>query len=169
MIGNDIIDLDQAKKESNWKRKGYLNKIYTEAEQEYILSSKNQDQIIWCLWSMKEATYKIINRKTLQRFYNPKALICRLTLTGSTKVEGQVTYKEHQYKTKTTLYQSYIHTIAIEQKSKFDNVLTLFNDTTLNIQKELFGAPFIYKNQQKKPVSLSNHGSYQSVSFLNIQ
>jgi lactate dehydrogenase-like 2-hydroxyacid dehydrogenase len=28
-IGNDIVDLALARKESNWKRPGYLNKIFT--------------------------------------------------------------------------------------------------------------------------------------------
>ena len=37
MIGNDIIDLDVAKTESNWKRKGFLDKIFTANEQFQIL------------------------------------------------------------------------------------------------------------------------------------
>jgi phosphopantetheinyl transferase (holo-ACP synthase) len=33
VIGNDIVDLALARKESNWKRPGYLNKIFTTKEQ----------------------------------------------------------------------------------------------------------------------------------------
>ncbi|WP_332368793.1 hypothetical protein [Spirosoma telluris] len=29
MIGNDIVDLTQAKQESNWQRKGFLHKLFT--------------------------------------------------------------------------------------------------------------------------------------------
>jgi hypothetical protein len=32
VIGNDIVDLALARKESNWKRPGYLNKIFTTKE-----------------------------------------------------------------------------------------------------------------------------------------
>ena len=33
MIGNDIIDLALAKKENNWQRKGFLDKLFTPKEQ----------------------------------------------------------------------------------------------------------------------------------------
>jgi hypothetical protein len=33
MIGNDVVDLALAQKESNWKRKGFLNKLFTSVEQ----------------------------------------------------------------------------------------------------------------------------------------
>ena len=36
MIGNDIVDLALAQKESNWKRKGFLDKIFTLQEQLFI-------------------------------------------------------------------------------------------------------------------------------------
>jgi hypothetical protein len=41
VIGNDIVDLALARKESNWKRPGYLNKIFTTKEQLLISSAEN--------------------------------------------------------------------------------------------------------------------------------
>ena len=32
MIGNDVVDLATAKNENNWRRKGYLEKLFTEEE-----------------------------------------------------------------------------------------------------------------------------------------
>ena len=32
MIGNDIVDLDLARTQSNWQRKGFLDKIFTKKE-----------------------------------------------------------------------------------------------------------------------------------------
>jgi hypothetical protein len=40
VIGNDIVDL-AARKESNWKRPGYLNKIFTTKEQLLISSAES--------------------------------------------------------------------------------------------------------------------------------
>jgi hypothetical protein len=37
---NDIVDLALARKESNWKRPGYLNKIFTTKEQLLISSAE---------------------------------------------------------------------------------------------------------------------------------
>jgi phosphopantetheinyl transferase (holo-ACP synthase) len=60
VIGNDIVDLALARKESNWKRPGYLNKIFTTKEQLLISSAENPNTMVWNLWSRKEAAYKII-------------------------------------------------------------------------------------------------------------
>ena len=38
MIGNDIVDLKLAKNQSNWQRKGFLEKQFTEEEQKTILT-----------------------------------------------------------------------------------------------------------------------------------
>jgi hypothetical protein len=45
VIGNDIVDL--AWKESNWKRPGYLNKIFTTKEQLLISSAENPNTMVW--------------------------------------------------------------------------------------------------------------------------
>ena len=55
MIGNDIIDLSLAKIESNWQRKGFLEKQFTAKEQQLILEAPNSFVMVWRLWSMKEA------------------------------------------------------------------------------------------------------------------
>jgi len=64
MLGNDIVDLDLAKTQSNWRRKNYLDKIFTTEEQLLISSAKRPDEMVWLLWSMKESAYKIYNRKS---------------------------------------------------------------------------------------------------------
>jgi phosphopantetheinyl transferase (holo-ACP synthase) len=59
MIGNDVVDLVLARKKV-WRRTGYLQKIFTESEQLLIENSSNPHVLVWKLWSMKEAAYKII-------------------------------------------------------------------------------------------------------------
>ena len=46
MIGNDIVDLVQARLQSNWKRKGFVEKIFTQKEQELIFSSQNPENMV---------------------------------------------------------------------------------------------------------------------------
>ena len=55
MIGNDIIDLALARKESNWLRSGFLDKIFTLREKLLISNSQNPETTVWNLWSRKEA------------------------------------------------------------------------------------------------------------------
>ncbi len=71
MIGNDIVDLALASLQSNWRRAGYLNKLFTQKEQDYILQAPNPDVMVWTLWTMKEAVYKIIIQQNGQRGYYP--------------------------------------------------------------------------------------------------
>ena len=72
MIGNDIIDLTLAKLESNWKRRGFLEKQFTANEQKLILTAKNSFVLVWKFWSMKEAAYKICVQQNETRFFAPK-------------------------------------------------------------------------------------------------
>ena len=94
MIGNDIVDLALAKKESNWKRKGYLDKIFTVSEQLLIQKFTNQELAIWNLWSRKEAVYKIILQKGGIRGYYPIKIECLdLNLeNGKVQFENQIFY-----------------------------------------------------------------------------
>jgi phosphopantetheinyl transferase (holo-ACP synthase) len=70
VIGNDIVDLALARKESNWKRPGYLNKIFTTKEQLLISSEKIRYHGMEFMES-EEAAYKIYNRATGIRGYFP--------------------------------------------------------------------------------------------------
>ena len=72
MIGNDIIDLSLAKTQSNWQRKGFLEKLFSNDEQQLILEASNSFEMVWRLWSMKEAAYKIYTQHNEIRFFAPK-------------------------------------------------------------------------------------------------
>ena len=78
MIGNDIIDLSFARLESNWQRTGFLEKQFTANEQKLILTAKNSFILVWKLWSMKEAAYKIYLQQNETRFFAPKKFDCLL-------------------------------------------------------------------------------------------
>ncbi len=157
MIGNDIVDLALAKKESNWKREGYLNKIFTSKEQMLISASENPDIMVWNLWSRKEAVYKIYNRKTGIRAFIPLKIEC-------SKVDleiGIVTCFNEIYYTKTEITNQYINTVAVIETSDFEKVLVLDNKTKIT---KLNGIPFLDSN--KKIVSISHHGRFKQVVTL---
>lgn len=84
MIGNDVVDLKLAATESNWKRTGYLDKIFTVAEQKFIFSAENETEMVWVLWSIKESVYKAFLRINYDRgFYPSKIEITSLKKNGS--------------------------------------------------------------------------------------
>lgn len=161
MIGNDIVDLVLAKKESNWKRKGFVDKIFTPQEQLLIKSSVNQENTIWNLWSRKEAAYKIYNRQTGIRKYNPIQFECfDLNLEI-----GKVVFEDLVFYTKTEITREYIYTIAVSDIWNFNKIQT-FDDAAI-IQKQN-GIPFyINENQIINPISKTNHGRFERIISIH--
>lgn len=161
MIGNDIVDLELAQIQSNWKRKGYLDKIFTKNEQLFILNSENPDVMVWNLWSRKEASYKIYNRITGNRIYNPIQFEC----FDSEQSIGTVMNRGVFYFTKTEINSIYVHTISVLNLDDFKSVT--YENRNSKIIK-INGIPFLKNNDKKMPIpiSISNHGKFEKIVSL---
>lgn len=162
MIGNDVIDILQSRHESNWQRKGFIQKLFT-ADEQYIIALDTEPEImVWLLWSMKEAAYKIYNRQTKIREYVPKKFVCTVLSQNSDYSTGQVIYGEHVYHTKTTISQESIHTIAVNCLKDLDNVIEIENK---GIVKDRNGVPYLSADTKNvfADVSVSHHGRFEKV------
>ncbi|WP_413998346.1 4'-phosphopantetheinyl transferase superfamily protein [Flavobacterium sp. W1B] len=157
MIGNDIVDLALARKESNWKRPRFLDKIFTSDEQLLILKAKNPEIMVWNLWSRKEAAYKIYNRETGIRAFIPIQLEC----IYKSEASGFVICNKKVYYTQTSILEDKIHTIAVYKKEYFKQIMSISPEA--NIQK-INGIPFLVDNLNKvfKPISISHHGRFSA-------
>lgn len=191
MIGNDIVDLNQAHKDSNWKRPRFLEKVFTQNEQALIFSSKNQNQTVWLLWSMKEAAYKIYVRQFGERFFNPKRLECAF----ESKTKGRVIIEDRVFNTTSKFDKNYIHTIATmsevkelksncfkaentscksQSQSSRDVVVEVYSKirniskNSVTINKDDLGVPFfsLKNRKQKESLSISHHGHYCAYAIL---
>lgn len=114
MIGNDIVDLAQAGHDSNWQRRGFLEKLFTPHEQQLIHSATDPNQMVWLLWSMKESAYKAIVRQTERRFFAPQTLPCSGLSVGAETATGSVCYDKVWYRTTSLITGQYISTVASE-------------------------------------------------------
>jgi phosphopantetheinyl transferase (holo-ACP synthase) len=158
MIGNDIVDLALAHKESNWKRPGFLNKIFTQNEQGFIFNAEKPEIMVWNLWSRKEATYKIVNRQTGIRAYIPLKLECFDVYNQI----GKVICMGKCYFTKTEITSQYINTIAVVDRADFSRILFLDSETKII---KINNIPLIQSNH--KIVSKSHHGNFNQVVTLS--
>ena len=185
MIGNDIVDLKQAAKESNWQRSRFLDKVFTKQEHHYISASRQQELFVWLLWSMKEAAYKAYVQQFEVRFFSPKKIACTLTSNST----GIVSINEMTYKTTSTITEDYIYTIAIIKetdtvtnfcfemesmaykvqsktvKSQFLEHFAKTNKESLNklsLTKNNVGIPQLFKDGIRVDLSLSftHHGVF---------
>ena len=166
MIGNDIVDLALARKENNWNREGFLNKIFTKREQLMILTAQNQEETVWNLWSRKEAAYKIYNRQTGIRAYIPLQLECFDLEVINQIVFGQVECYGVIYYTKTEVSKDSIYTIAATSIEHFQSIQNIENLS--NIYK-INGIPSWFDNKKsvELPVSISHHGRFTKMIRFN--
>jgi phosphopantetheinyl transferase (holo-ACP synthase) len=185
-VGNDIVDLQLAEKESNWQRKGFLEKQFTEQEQSFILNSENPFLSVWIFWTMKEAAYKCYTQKHPKQFFAPSKFDCNLLNND----RGSVSFKNNKYFTTTDINTFYIHTIAETNFVKNAKEVYLFSsignskNIDLDLKKKLqeetgfaqeniekrkteVGAPLFYNNEKKitNSCSISHHGNYGAFAF----
>ena len=175
MLGNDIVDLNRAKAESNWKRKGYLAKIFNTEEQALVFNSIAPEKMVWLLWSMKEAAYKIANRASGQRFNSPLKFSCK-----NTKDLGFVKFEDKIFLTKSVINENFIHTIASAQANTLttiqtcylhnkDNYISAFNAKSTNyfLAKNGSGIPNLISkiNGKSYDASISHHGKYLAIIY----
>lgn len=166
MIGNDVIDLLQSRRESNWQRKGFLQKLFTAGEQLLIAQHLNPEIMVWLLWSMKEAAYKIYNRQTRIRAYIPLQLECSLDSQNNSCVFGKVNCYGTVYYTKTILREDFLHTIAVTDPDNLEIVIEIDRN---NIGKDHYGIPFLAaaRSPVRQDVSISHHGRFEKVVCLS--
>lgn len=181
MIGNDVVDLNLAKTESNWQRKGFLEKQFTDFEISEILNSANPFLKVWLFWSMKEAAYKCYVQEHKKRFFAPKKFSCKII----TDREGVVQIEAKKYYINYLISENYITSVARENKdSKMvselffidknesstkiinDKLVSFFADETQLLKNDL-GIPSLYQNDKKLAISVSktHHGNYGAFAF----
>ncbi len=165
MIGNDIIDLALAKKESNWQRKGFIEKIFTSSEQLLIFNADEPEIMVWCLWSQKEAAYKIYNRQTQIRAYIPLQLECFDLKIIEDIHFGKVRCYKQIYYTKTLITSEFIDTVSVLNIGDFMKIHPL--DSNIQIEK-MNGIPSYYPidNSNLRPISRSHHGRFEKTVTL---
>lgn len=156
MIGNDIVDLSQAAKESNWKRTGYLEKLFTMAERFLIHVAKDPEAMVWLLWTMKESAYKAHTKDTKIRTFAPSLICCNNVIVHPTSATGNVSYMGHLYYTQSTLSETYIHTIAGEKTGILKRLKLKISDYD--------ESDSAYRNSN--PASVSHHGKYLALIYL---
>ena len=189
MIGNDIVDIAEARQRSNWQRPRFLDKLFTLQEQQLIQNSDNSFLMVWRLWSMKESAYKLYTQLHPSRFYSPKQFECQID-----DLQGEVRYKDFMCYVKTNITSQYIisesclvTTNMISECIQMKSSSTKNQSDTIkaqllsaiaqqfNIEKEdlrilklEFGIPSVYQSSKKLNIgiSISHHGSYGAYAIL---
>ncbi len=166
MIGNDLVDLATARKESNWKRKGFLEKIFTDAEQLLIQNASQPETMVWILWSMKESAYKIWNRSSGVRLFNPKSFECAVDHAAENSIHGKVRFGALLYHSQSIHNNEFVHTICRTSGYRNTSLYVRFTDSRERIDlknaivRNPSGIPCCTNiNREKELISISHHGN----------
>lgn len=177
-----------ARKESNWRRKGFLEKVFLPHERYRIRHAREQDQVVWLLWSLKEAAYK-----AHQRSYAPgrsldwHRLSCTLSEENPKKILGEITVDGNTYYSVSAVSAEGIHTTVqkdpkepvhasvwaapsgIVKKFLLERLSRFFSVPMekLFLKKNKEGIPFVYCDDREffSCFSLSDHGRYSGFSL----
>lgn len=181
MIGNDVVDLQVAMTVSNWRRKGFLEKICSRSERDFILSSTDPDLQVWVLWSMKEAVYKAWNRVHRRKEYAPSTIDCVIKNEDGPEISGTVFYHENVYTTRTVTGADFVHTTAQTDcddsrlksclvrhyPSDYAVYLSDHGKIPVNniIVKDDLGIPYLWDTMlhTSAPLSISHHGIFLGI------
>lgn len=189
-----MVDLELASRQSNWRRKGFLAKVFSPEEQELIITSTTPNYMVWLLWSMKEAAYKAHQREFKSpRKLNWLAQECELKEIDRTSASGIVTVSENTYFTSSEITLKYIYTSAekslgsavknvileaspSEAKKKLLLDLSSYFDLkikNLELKKDESGIPFLEGENSFyfDNFSISGHGRFYaySLSLINCE
>lgn len=159
MIGNDIVDFRSASLQSNWKRRGFLDKLFSDKEQTLIFDSEFPDRRLWLLWAMKEATYKAHQRRfKLQRSLNPREFFCEIIVGNNASVSGKVQIQDFSYHSQTFIGEDYLHCISsqFEQKKITQKILS----NSKGIKQELILAVSALKKLPQNKISIEKDPNF---------
>jgi phosphopantetheine--protein transferase-like protein len=190
MVGNDIVDIKETRRSSNWERPRFMEKIFTKKEQSMIMCSIDPFTTVWHLWSMKESAYKVFIQAGGLRFFNPTKIECSLDASRN----GRVKIDKTTLKTSTLIHSNYIYSTATLNNAAIDSYIFELTDHSnkqqstnmqqhvlndfakknalncgvLEIQKTKTGVPKIYyKNKAlDRSFSITHHGKYGAYSIV---
>lgn len=181
MVGNDIVDIAQTKITTNWQRPRFLEKLFSLQEQAYIHNSSNPFVMVWQLWSIKEAAYKLYTQEYPSRFYSPKQFECELKNQQwlvrynyyicyvNTRVTPNYILSEARsepFKMTSKIVRFESEDVKIQGQQLRSRVLNFISETKsidqsqLNITKTKFGIPQVYYKSTKINISITHHGTY---------
>lgn len=198
MIGNDIVDVATARQSSNWRRPGYLGKLFTDREQAFIHQANDPEQQVWLLWACKEAAYKAWSAEFHQRRYAPRSLrIVEWSSTQADHFQAVLHTQERTYMVKAQAHKSFISSstevapirILDRQLLHTSDALpqqrsTVIRQTAaelaarhfqcdpnkINIRKNELGRPILYylNEPQSTYLSWSHHGAWAEVMLGSL-
>lgn len=118
LLGNDIIDLNEAGIKGKSSNVRFVNRVFCEEEKAAISFSQNPDLTLWMFWAAKETAFKIVSKIAGPQVFSHKKFETVITeQISSKKFRGEVVYDRWLIQVKITADTKYIHAVGVESEA----------------------------------------------------
>lgn len=179
MIGNDIVDLQEAALQSNWRRQGWLQKVCTPEEIKRIKDSNHPDQLVWELWSRKEAAYKAHQRRFPHYAkLNPIQFECKENMV----LHGGYSYVVNSSQTSDYVYSwvdsgadHLVSKVTLSPEEVKQEIIPFFakkyaiNEALIQMHKDRYRIPYVTADGERTNdvFSITHHGRFAAYLIYN--
>lgn len=113
LLGNDIVDLNEAGVTGKSHRARFIERVFSREEKSAISVSENPDLTLWMFWAAKETAFKIISKITGPPVFSHKKF--RTTFRkqiSKSKSKFEVVYDARQFQIEVTTDINYVHAVG---------------------------------------------------------
>ncbi len=113
LLGNDIVDVNQAGMREKSKDTRFMQRVFTAAEQDCINTADNPALTLWIFWAAKESAFKLVSKMCGPPvFSHPKFEVSAFRQTAASSFKAEVVYRNHSFSTLITHTKGYIHAVG---------------------------------------------------------
>jgi len=88
MIGNDVVDLEDADSRIAGHHPRFDARVFAPAERELIAADPDGDRVRWLLWAAKESAYKTARGADARTVFSPVRFVVSLVSSAAATVDG---------------------------------------------------------------------------------
>ena len=175
IIGNDIIEWQNAKKQLHKLKPRCLEKLFNTSEINYINNHEFPILAFWHLWSVKESAYKAWQRlENAKPIFNPYAFCCQDIQSHSVRVVNG----DFSCRVETVFNSAYIYSQCqskslnfkiLKSNIEFLNLKNQWKKQGWHIQKNSYNIPSLFHNKHniQKPISISHDNGFTAVCWFD--
>ena len=154
MIGNDIIDLNYARRTSKTSHPRWADKVLTANEKDQLHLFPSLTTALWTFWALKESAYKIFYKKTGQRLFIPKKFQASLIQIQPNFLEACIESPFGKWYGQVQISSDTVHALVLTRKKFFQQLIyqtTPLKQTTSSHQSSETRKGMTFAVQSERP------------------
>jgi len=114
LVGNDIVDLGLPQTRHKALDARFIERVFAPEERAVLSASCTPERTLWCLWSAKEAAYKVVKKRYPATLFSHKKFVVTGTSAPTPEpFEGCVSYEQVDVAVRWHLNEAYVHCVGV--------------------------------------------------------